>query len=784
MKRARVFAAIMVVLAVGVLAVTAVLAAVGDGGAAIRASLAAPRGVAVDASGNLFIADRDNHRVRRVDAATKVITTVAGDGASGFSGDGGPATRARLRRPGGVAVDASGNLFIADTVNHRVRRVDASTGLITTVVGTGDRGSTGDGGPAGSASLNLPQGVAVDGSGNLLIVDTFNHRVRRVDASTGVITTVAGDGTGGFSGDGGPSTSASLNFPRGVTVDGSGNLFIADFSNQRIRRVDASTGVISTVAGDGASGFSGDGGPATRASLNSPRGVAVDASGNLFIADTLNHRVRRVDASTGTITTVAGTGKAGLSGDGGLPTNAGLNLPFAVAVDGPGNLFIADTSNNRIRRVDASTGVITTVAGGFIGDGGLATSASLNGPLGVAVDAPGNLFIADFSNQRIRRVDGATGIITTVAGDGASGFSRDGGPAISASLSDARGVAVDASGNLFIADTGNNRVRRVDASTGIITTVAGDGTAGFSGDGGPATSASLRFPAGTAVDPSGNLFIADGLNNRIRRVDAATGTITTVAGNGAFGFSGDGGPATDASLRFPRGVAVDASGNLLIADASNHRIRRVDASTGVITTVAGDGGSGFSGDGGPATSASLNLPAGVAVDALGNLFIADTSNHRVRRVDASTGVITTVAGDGLRGFSGDGGPATSASLRDPFGVAVDGSGNLVIADFFNHRVRRVDGPTGVITTVAGDPSGILFIADRSNDRIRRVGGIAAAGATPTPTPISSLAGPTQSSSTSLGQWGLMALVGLMAGVLMTAVLMWRVRRRRATWPRV
>ena len=422
-------------------------------------------------------------------------------------------------------------------------------------------------------------------------------------------------------------------------------------------------------------------------------------------------------------------------GDGGPATSASLKAPNGVSVDASGNLFIADTSNRRVRRVDAATGVITTVAGdgtsGFSGDGGPATSASLGGPSGVAVDASGNLFIADASNHRARRVDVSTGVISTVAGNDSLGFSGDGGPATSASLNIPYGVAVDASGNLLIADTFNLRVRRVDASTGVITTVAGNGTQGFSGDGGPATSASLNLPLGVAVDSSSNLLIASQFNNRVRRVDAATGVITTVAGNGTPGFSGDGGPATGASLRGPSGIAVDASGNLFIADAFNNRIRRVDGSTGVITTVVGNGTFGFSGDGGPATNASLRFPVGVAVDASGNLFIADTSNRRVRRVDAATGVIDTVAGDGTSGFSGDGGPATSASLGGPSGVAVDASGNL-------------------------------FIADTGNDRIRKVGGIAAVVPTPTPTPAS---------IPSLTQWGLIAMAGLIA-----AILLWQRRR--------
>jgi sugar lactone lactonase YvrE len=653
---------------------------------ALSAEIINPESVAVDASENIYIAAAAMNQVFRVDRSGN-LNLVAGTGVPGFSGDGGPATRANLNWPVGVAVDAHGNLFIADNGNARIRRVDAATGIITTVAGDGTQGFSGDGGPATSASFSLPYGVVVDALGNLFIPDTYNNRVRRVDAASGIITTVAGDGTEGFSGDGGPATSGSLNWPFGIALDANGNLFIADTSNNRIRRVDAVTGIITTVAGGGNPGFGGDGGLATSASLLLPSGAAVDNHGNLFIADTGNERICRVDAVTGDISTVAGDGDLGYSGDGGPAGSASLYYPHSVAVDSSGNLFIADSANNRIREV--ASGIITTAAGGGSGgDGREATRSIVVLPWAVAADGRADLFIADPAEYRIRRVDSASGIITTAAGDGNPGFSGDGGPAGSASLYP-KGVAVDSSGNLFIADTDNNRIRRVDAATGDISTVAGNGTYGYSGDGGLATDADLDYPYGVAVDSSGNLFIADSDNDRIRRVDAVTGIITTVAGDGNWGFSGDGGPATSASLNWPLGVALDTHGNLFIADTGNNRIRRVDAITGIITTVAGDSIEGFSGDGGPATSASLNAPYGVALDAFGNLFIADSSNCRVRRVDAVTGIITTVAGNGNWGFSGDGGPATSASLSGPFGVTVDALGNLFMADYYNNRVRKV-----------------------------------------------------------------------------------------------
>ena len=343
----------------------------------------------------------------------------------------------------------------------------AIPGIITTVAGNGVRGFSGDGGPATGANLYHPNQVAFDISGNMFIADTYNHRIRQVAMGTGIITTVAGNGVGGFSGDGGPALQARLQHPKEIKVDGSGNIFFADTSNYRIRRVAAGTGIITTVAGNGIRGFSGDGGSGTSASFNSLNGLAFDGSGNLLIADSGNHRIRRLAADTGVITTVAGNGVASFSGDGELATSASLSWPFGVAVEGGGNVFIADFGNNRVRRLAAGTGVITTVAGsgarGFSGDGGPATSASFAGPMGVAVDGSGNVLIADRLNQCIRRLTADTEIITTVAGTGVGGFSGDGGPATSASLSFVEGgIAMDGSGNLFIADRNNNRIRKVN----------------------------------------------------------------------------------------------------------------------------------------------------------------------------------------------------------------------------------------------------------------------------------------------------------------------------------
>jgi cysteine-rich repeat protein len=671
----------------------------GAGDTATSVGMAYPHGVAVDAAGNVYVADLNNNRVRRVDAAGR-ITTIAGNGTISTAGDGGQATSSGLWHPTGVAVDGLGNLYIADKDAHRVRRVDPN-GIITTVAGDGTQGFVGDGGAAINAKLYYPIAVAVDGLGNLYIADSGNHRIRRVD-TMGTITTLAGNGTPGFSGDGGVATSAQLNSPSGIVHDGAGRLYIADTANHRIRRLELGVGFIYPVAGNGTPGYSGDGGDARLAQLRNPFGVAYE-SGALLVADTDNHRIRRIDLSLATpsIATVAGTGMQGYGGDGGAATSARLSFPRGVAVEASGGIFIADHDNQRIRRMTG--GQISTFAGngthGYRPEGTAATSVALIFPARVAFDAAGNGYVADTHGHRIRRVE-PTGAMTTIAGTGIFGSSGDGGPASAAQLAQPHGILVDAAGVIYIADTSNHRIRRI-ATNGTITTIAGTGIFGSGGDDGPATSAQLAFPYDVAIDASGNLYIADGSNHRIRRI-ATTGTITTIAGTGTAGYAGDNAAATSAQLRNPHDVELDGAGNLYIADTDNHVIRRIDTN-GTITTIAGTGTAGYSGDG-VAITAPLSSPFGIALDAAGALYIGDSGNNRIRRV--SGGMIATVAGVGTVGHHGDGGAATSAQMQRPYGVVVR-NGSLYFADNFNSLIRRVD-TAGIITTYAGarDPEGM------------------------------------------------------------------------------
>jgi uncharacterized repeat protein (TIGR01451 family) len=602
-----------------------------------------------------------------------------------------------LNNPQGIAVDAAVNVYIADSFNSRIRKVSPN-GIITTVAGTGACcGFSGDGGPATSAQLNNPLAVAADRFGNLYIADTNNYRIRQISPS-GTISTVAGTGSQGYSGDGGPATSAQIGYVRGLAVDGTGNVYLAD--SCRIRQI-APNGTITTVAGNGYCSYSGDGGPATSAGI-SPLGAAVDGAGNLYIADGNNYRIRKVTPA-GIISTLAGNGSLGFSGDGGAAGNAQLSFVQGIAIDSSGNLFLADTGNERIRKV--ALGTITTVAGGAVGDGGPALFATLEGPEGLVRDGSGNLYIADAANHRVRKI-AIDGTISTVAGNGAGGLSGDNGPATSAQLYQPTAIALG-NNSLYIADTGNYRVRRVDFSNGNISTFAGSNCCGNLGDNGPATSATLQ-PVGLAVDSSGNVYIADQRNDRIRKVVA--GTISTFAGTGTQGNGGDGGQAVNAQFSGLGAMVVYGAGaNEALYLIDSCRIRTIVLSTGIITTVAGTGGCGYSGDGGPPTSAQLQSPYGLAFDASGNLDISE--NGHVRQV--SSGTILTVAGGGCcypgyPGYPGDGGLASNAYFYGS-GIAVDAAGRIYLADAQRGAVRMILPGGAPLLTIQSTHSGGLTV---------------------------------------------------------------------------
>ncbi len=666
--------------------------------AAGSVSIGQPRRVATDSAGNVYFSALNS--VFKVSAGG-TLTLVAGNSRAGFSGDGGPAVSAQLNTPQGIAVASSGIIYIADSVNNRVRVVTPD-GIINTFAGTGYASPGGprtfnDGGPATNGLLHLPQGVALDKSGNVYIADTGDNSIRIV-TTDGIINTFAGDSYPSFAGDTAAAVDAELHSPSDVAVDSSGNVYIADTGNASIRKV-TTDGLINTVAGDQAIGSTGDGAVATKATLLTPISVAVDSSGNIFILENGDGKIRKVD-TTGNINTIAGVGTPGFTGDGGDPLKAQMNYPTGLALDGSGNIYIADSLNQRIRKIASNS--ISSIAGNglisYSGNGGPALNAQMNAPQGAAVDSAGNLYVADTGNNVVRKV-AKDGTITAFAGTGTAGSGGDGGAATSAQLNSPEAVAVDSAGNVYIADSGNSRVRKVAAGGGI-STVAGNGTPGYGGDGGAATGAQLYTPTSVAVDGAGNLYIADFNNSRVRKVSAG-GAITTVAGNGNSGYSGDGSPATSAQINLPQSVAVDAVGNLYIADTGNNVVRQVGAN-GLITTVAGNGLGGYSGDGGPAVQAQLGNPSAIAVDSAGSLYVADGST-RIRKVFPN-GLIVTIAGNGTAGYSGDGGAATSAQLNGPSGVAVDSAGSVYVADTGNNAVRSLQ-PSGFGLSVAAVTNG-------------------------------------------------------------------------------
>lgn len=552
----------------------------------------------------------------------------------------------------------------------------------------------GDGIPASEAALASPRLLAVDSDGNIYIADTTNFRVRKID-SAGIITTVAGNGIQDSNGDGGPALAASIQ-PYGVTFDAAGNMYISEPVSSRVRMV-GSDGIISTVVGTGVEGSLGDGGPASEAQLMEPLGLAWSPRG-LFIADASDNKVRMVDDS-GTISTFLGTGDKGYS-DSELPYNVVMNRPTGVAVDGSGNVFVVDYGNQIVRMVDTD-GYVQIVAGdartGEYEDGIPATSAQLMYPQDVVPDSSGNFYISDPGAHKVRKVDSA-GIITTAAGTGESGYSGDGGAATAATLKAPYGMALARDGALLIIDTPEDCLRQVNTA-GIISTIAGIKSAGPSPDGGDATSSLLNFPYIALPTKRSTVLFADTENNRVRVV-TSEGLMQPFAGTGSKGYSGDGGSAIEASLSTPRGLAIDSSGNVFIGDALNHRVRKVTVE-GIISTVAGNGVQGYAGDGGPATTAQLNQPSDLAIDLSGRLYIADQLNYRIRRLEAD-GSISTVVGTGVQGNTGDGGLATQAKIGKVYGLTVDESNSLLFMD--SNRVIRKVAPDGTITKIAGGGS--------------------------------------------------------------------------------
>jgi sugar lactone lactonase YvrE len=675
-------------------AVTVAGAAYRDGVPAREADAGWPMGVVRRPDGDLIVVDYQAHTLWRIDREG-ILHRFAGDGTPGNEGDGGPALAARFCHPHDLCQDRHGNLYLSDLGNRTIRRIDYRTGVVTRVAGSGAAGRGGDGGPATEAELDCTCGVAVDGAGNLYLSDEWSCVIRRVDARTGIITRFAGldarhypsecggsrpfAGPGlsllGYHGDGGPAAEAAFHHPEHLAFDSRGDLYICDNSNDRVRKIDMRAGVISTVLGNGRRSSSGDGGPAIEAGTLMPDAICLDAHDNLYVGEKYGFRVRKVEAASGIVRTLVGDGVPGFGEEGlpGVETRCN-SVEAGIWADPDGTVFWGDCSG-RLRRYDGRSGTVTTALGGTgVGDSGAATAAFLCGPGGLAVGPHGTLYIADVWSQRVRAVDPRTGAIRTVAGNGARAYGGDGGPATEAYLGNPHDVSVDSRGRLVIADTRHGHVRRVDED-GVIRAVAGTGLQWDKGDGGPALSACVVHVEAVAHGPGDHIYLGDAVG-RIRRIDAGTGIITTVAGCGLPGYSGDGGPATLARIGTPTAIRFDGAGNLFFADRAYHVVRRVDAQSGQITTITGLGRPGFSPDGTPAPDALLDTPWGLEVGPDGAIYVADSRNGRVRRLRPG-GAIETIGGE------------RALRLNEPHGLRLYGEGVLLISEHFANRVLAV-----------------------------------------------------------------------------------------------
>jgi uncharacterized protein YjdB len=688
----------------------------GNGGAATAAKMNVPFSLQVDGSGNVFIADAGNCVIRKVNASG-IISTVAGNGSCGFSGDGGPATSAQLHAAQGIAIDGAGNLYIADRNNNRIRKVNTS-GIITTVAGNGTRGYSGDGGAATAAELNYPSGVAVDAIGNLYVADADNHAIRRINAG-GMITTIVGIGISGYSGDGGAATAAQLNEPVSIVVDANGNMYIADLGNSTIRKVDTS-GIITTFAGTSSAGYSGDWGQATAATLNAPFQIAVDGTGNVFVADWLNNAIRKISTS-GIITTVAGSGATTPLGDGGPAAAAGIYHASGVGINAANKLYISDYYHHRIRIVPLCPDLGSPISG--ITNVCVGSTTSLSDTASGGAWYSSNTAVATVGTSGVvSGISAGTAIMSYTTSGGSAAVAVTVNPLPSAivgttyvcignntSLSDTIvGGTWNSSNTLVASISSAGTVSSVAVGTSVISYTIGCGTAVTTVTvGPPATpiggSTSVICSGGTATFTDGTTGGTWSSSNPVvASIDTATGVMTGVDGGTAF-----------ISYTTPGCIAT-------IEVTVNTTPSPITSNVGapIITTFAGNGSS-YGGDGGPATAACLGTPLDhlfMATDGRGNTFIANSGSYdNVRKVSPG-GIISLFAGTSMNVRSGDGGPATAASFGSMLGLAADAYGNVYVAD---SNIRKID-TSGIITSfvtggglnpIAADAAGNIYWTD-------------------------------------------------------------------------
>jgi sugar lactone lactonase YvrE len=638
-------------------------------GLADKARFKAPFGITADSAGNLYVADSGNHTIRKI-SRSGPVTTIAGLAGQPGSADG-PAAAARFNAPAGITADVVGNLYIADAGNFTVRKI-STNGIVSTVAGLAGVSGTSNG-PAASARFMQPCGIAVDLFGNLYVSDFGDSTIRKIGPD-GIVINWAGV-SGQFSSEEGPAGHAMFNGPCGLAVTTNGVVFVADVGNFTIRQIQTNRNT-STYAGL-AFFYGVTDGQGSSARFYSPYGIATDHAGNLFVADTENHSIRMI-TSGAFVTTIAGIPETSGYADGAGSVSK-FNAPDGVTVDAAGNVFVADTGNNVIRKI-ASLNLVSTFAGFAASAGssnGIGSDARFNSPSGIAVDRAGNAYVADTANHCIRRVD-PNGAVSLFAGKTGSRGVSDGAAGI-ARFYKPFGAAVDVVGNVYVADSYNHAIRFI-GTNGDVTTVAGQ--AGILGaSDGTGTNAHFNLPIGIAVDKTGSIYVSDSGNQTIRLI-ATGGMVTTLAGSPGNRGTNDGNGAL-ALFATPSGIAVDGVGNIYIADTGNHSIRKI-AQNGEVVTLSGlPGHAGMAN--GALGVAQFNRPGGLAVDNAGIVYVADTGNHALRRVGID-GTATTIGG--LPGFNGSAdGIGSGAFFNAPSGIAAGPEGGLYVADTHNNTVR-------------------------------------------------------------------------------------------------
>jgi DNA-binding beta-propeller fold protein YncE len=652
----------------------------GDG-PTLETQLNNPFGVVRGPDGAIWFCEYDGQRIRRINALGQV-ETIAGNGQTGYSGDGGPAEHATFNQPHEIRFDAAGNLYIVDMRNHAIRKVDMQTYTVTTIAGTGKPGYAGDDGPAEAAQLNMPHSIQFGPDGSLYICDIGNHVIRRIDLQSGTITTFAGTGKPGATPAGAPILGTPLNGPRSLDFDQAGNLWLATREGNQVFKFDMQARIIHHVAGTGAKGFTGNGGPAKQATLSGPKGIAIDGQGNVWLADTESFSLRMIDARTGNLELMAGTGEKG-DGPESDPLQCKLARLHGVYADKDGSILIGDSEAHRVRVLEkVSTERIVLVAGGETEATEIPASTSrLYEPFGVAFDHSGAMWIVEMSQgNRLLKID-AQGILHHVAGQRKSGFSGDGGSAVSAQFNGPHNLAIQVDGQVLVADTWNGRIRQVDPVSGKISSLPGFAV--------PVAGAKGAGPYCITLDFTGTkLHVAD--LRQVHEIDLTTGKSRVVAGNGSQGIPLDDTLATEAPLVDPRAAAADRLGNLYILERGGHALRVVNSEGKLRTVVNAAGQKGNSGDGGPAREATMNGPKHLCIDRENRVLIADAENNLIRRYDPGTGMIERIAGTGKQGPQGVGGAPRECQLARPHGVTVHPeTGELYITDSYNNRVLKI-----------------------------------------------------------------------------------------------